>query len=82
MKSEDENRISEKSMTTHITTSEACQIKYVAKMVYQSREMRVGPEETMEWLEQKASHEQHVIFVLVFNLKKLKINSSIKVCKS
>lgn len=56
-------------------------IKYVAKMVYQSREMRVGPEETMKWLEQKASHEQYVVFFLVFNLKKLKINSSIKVCK-
>lgn len=56
-------------------------IKYVAKMVYQSREMRVGPEETMEWLEQKASHEQYVVFFLVFNLKILKINSSIKVCK-
>lgn len=43
-------------------------------MVYHRREIRIRPEEMMEWFEQEASCEQHVIFFLVFNLKKLKIN--------
>lgn len=46
----------------------------MAKMVYHRREIRIRPEEMMEWFEQEASCEQHVIFFLVFNLKKLKIN--------